>query len=61
LTGFAERRARPFDLATRGLVNMGFREAAVRRAMDVVSGRHAGDDPPLPVQDILSEALAELT
>ncbi len=50
------------DLAANGLVNMGFRRAEVKNALDTVSGRHRADDlSTIPVQTILREALAVLT
>ena len=49
------------DMASRGLVNMGFRETEARRALEVVSARRAAGGPGLPVQEILREALALLT
>jgi hypothetical protein len=51
-----------FDLAASGLVNMGFRRAEVRRALDAVSARHPSEAlTTAPVQTILREALAVLT
>jgi len=50
-----------FDRATRGLVNMGFRETEARHALDVVSARHTSHDLALPVEEILREALGLLT
>ncbi len=51
-----------YALAANGLVNLGFRRADVRRALDVVGSRHeAGALSALPVQTILREALAVLT
>ncbi len=50
------------ELAASGLVNLGFRRADVRRALDVVSARHEADVlKALPVQTILRDALAVLT
>jgi 5-methylcytosine-specific restriction endonuclease McrA len=49
------------DLATRGLVNLGFRVPDVRRVLDVVAERHRADGMIVPVQEILREALAVLT
>ncbi len=49
------------DLAASGLVNLGFRRAEVRCALDAVSGSHRPDDlGTIPVQTILREALAIL-
>jgi hypothetical protein len=49
-------------LAASGLVNMGFRQADVRRALDVVSARHPSEVlGAIPVQTILVEALGVLT
>ena len=50
-----------FDLARRGLVSMGFREAEARRAVSAVTGRHPDDGPALPIEQLLREALAALT
>jgi len=48
-------------LAASGLVNMGFRRAEVRRAVDAVSARHPAEVViAMPVQDVLREALAVL-
>jgi len=48
-------------LAASGLVNLGFRRADVRRAVDVVSMRHPAEVlTTIPVQDVLREALAVL-
>jgi len=50
------------ELAASGLVNMGFRRADVRRALDAVSAHHRSEAlDTLPVQTILREALAVLT
>lgn len=52
--------SRPFfDVACRGLVNMGFRETESRRALEEVLGRHP-DGPPA-VEVLLREALGVLT
>jgi 5-methylcytosine-specific restriction endonuclease McrA len=49
-------------LAASGLVNLGFRRADVRRALDAVSARHRTEAvATIPVQTILREALAVLT
>jgi hypothetical protein len=49
-------------LAASGLVNMGFRRAEVRRALDAVCARHRNEPlGEIPVQTILREALAALT
>jgi hypothetical protein len=49
-------------LAASGLVNMGFRRADVRRALDALSARHGAETlTTIPVQTILREALAVLT
>jgi hypothetical protein len=49
-------------LAASGLVNMGFRRADVRRALDAVSALHGAEVlTTVPVQTILREALAVLT
>jgi hypothetical protein len=48
------------DVATRGLVGMGFREKEVRRALDVVFTRHSTGEVALPIEEILREALAVL-
>jgi hypothetical protein len=54
--------AESYELAASGLVNMGFRRADVRRALDVVSARHPRESlGEIPVQTILREALAALT
>jgi hypothetical protein len=50
-----------YELATCGLVNMGFREREARRAIDAVSRRHVGDAAPPPAADVVREALAVLT
>jgi 5-methylcytosine-specific restriction endonuclease McrA len=47
-----------FELATRGLVGMGFAERDSRRALDHVCSRHA---TPLAIPDVLREALGVLT
>jgi hypothetical protein len=48
-------------LAASGLVNMGFRRADVRRALDAVCARHGPEVlTTVPVQTILREALAVL-
>jgi hypothetical protein len=48
-------------LAASGLVNLGFRHADVRRALDAVSARHQTEVlTAMPVQTILREALAVL-
>jgi hypothetical protein len=50
------------DRAARGLMNMGFHRAEVRRALGSVSARHQAEDlSTIPVQTILREALAVLT
>jgi len=50
------------ELAASGLVNMGFRRADVRRALDAVSAHHRSEAlNTMPVQTILREALAVLT
>jgi hypothetical protein len=50
------------SLAASGLVNMGFRRADVRRALDAVSARHRAEAvATIPVETILREALAVLT
>jgi hypothetical protein len=62
----AEHRSRErrvpesFDLATRGLVNSGFRQTDVKRAIDVLLARHAAD-ANIPPATILVEALGILT
>jgi hypothetical protein len=49
-------------LAASGLVNLGFRRADVRRALDAVSARHQAEAvATIPVETILREALAVLT
>jgi Holliday junction resolvasome RuvABC DNA-binding subunit len=49
-------------LAANGLVNMGFRRAEVRRALDTMSARHGTEAlGTIPVETILREALAILT
>ena len=60
-TSDAEPSLSRFDVATRGLVNMGFRETEARCALNAVSARHRAQDPALPVQELLREALAVLT
>jgi hypothetical protein len=47
-----------FELATRGLVGMGFAERDSRRALDLVCARHA---TPLAMPDVLREAIGVLT
>jgi hypothetical protein len=49
-----------FELASRGLVNSGFRHAEVKRAIDVLLERHAAD-AKIPPATIVVEALAILT
>jgi hypothetical protein len=49
------------ELAKCGLVKMGFRDREARRALDVVVERHVADVTPLPVAEIVREALAVLT
>ena len=50
------------ELAARGLVTMGFRQAEVRRALDAVSAHHRSETlATTPVQTILREALGVLT
>jgi 5-methylcytosine-specific restriction endonuclease McrA len=50
------------DRAARGLMNMGFQRAEVRRALDSVHAHHQAEDPStIPVQTLLREALAFLT
>jgi hypothetical protein len=50
------------ELAASGLANMGFPRLEVRRALDAVTARHAGEIlGAIPVQTILREALAVLT
>jgi hypothetical protein len=53
-----EKSTELFDLATRGLVGMGFKTQETRRALEIVLSRHA--QPP-PVQQVLVEALRVLT
>jgi hypothetical protein len=51
-----------FELATRGLVGMGFTQRDSRRALDVVCSRHATAPPgALAMPDVLREALRVLT
>ena len=45
----------------KGLVGMGFGAKASRRALAVVSCRHARDGTAMPVGQLLREALAVLT
>lgn len=47
------------DLATKGLVNMGFTKPDVRRALDVVCAKHQGE--VLRVEALLREAIVALT
>ncbi len=49
-----------FELASRGLVNSGFRHAEVKRAIDVLLERHSAD-AKIPPATIVVEALAILT
>jgi len=50
------------ELAANGLVNLGFRRAEVRRALDAVTAHHRAEAlSTVPVQTILREALAVLT
>jgi hypothetical protein len=49
------------DLARRGLVGMGFRDADTRRALAVVESRHVDDARALPPAEIIREALRVLT
>ena len=49
------------ELAANGLVNLGFRRAEVRRALDAVTAHHRAEAlSAMPVQTILREALAVL-
>jgi hypothetical protein len=60
---FRQRKsdAHAADLARRGLVHLGFSAKEVTRALDVVLARHANDERPIPVEDIVREALRVLT
>ena len=49
------------DLATRGLVNLGFREPEARHALATVNARHRNDAARPPIEEVLREALAVLT
>jgi 5-methylcytosine-specific restriction endonuclease McrA len=50
-----------FELATRGLVGMGFAERDSRRALDLVCARHATAPAPPAIPEVLREALGVLT
>lgn len=58
------KRGYPSDsyaLAARGLMNLGFPRAEVRRALDAVGERRTLEGPdPVPLQTILRDALAVL-
>jgi hypothetical protein len=47
-----------FELATRGLVGMGFAERDSRRALDLVCSRHV---TPPAIPEVLREAIGVLT
>jgi hypothetical protein len=49
----------PFALAASALVNLGFRQAESRRALDQIRSRHIAGSPP--IESILHEALRLLT
>jgi 5-methylcytosine-specific restriction endonuclease McrA len=49
------------ELARRGLVNLGFRDADVRRALATIESRHEGEDTTPPPAEIIREALRILT
>jgi 5-methylcytosine-specific restriction endonuclease McrA len=49
------------DREAHGLVGMGFRESDARRALAAVFARHAAEQPPPPIHEVLREALAILT
>jgi 5-methylcytosine-specific restriction endonuclease McrA len=55
-----EKPGEAIDLALRGLVNLGFRRLEARRALDIVSARCTEGPTPLPVQELLREALGVL-
>jgi len=57
----AVERREAIDIATRGLVGMGFPEKEARRALAIVAGRHAGGDVVMPPADMIREALRVLT
>jgi hypothetical protein len=50
----------PSQLASRGLVNMGFRQPDVKRALDVLRERHE-DARSIATASLIVEALAILT
>jgi Holliday junction resolvasome RuvABC DNA-binding subunit len=59
-----QRKSSPtFELALRGLQNMGFAKAEARRALEHISERHAGrrNGDALEAPDLLRGALAILT
>ena len=47
-------------MATRGLVNMGFRKPDVHRALDEIGSRHVGRERSPRVEDLVREALSVL-
>jgi 5-methylcytosine-specific restriction endonuclease McrA len=55
---FRQRKCEPFDVATKGLVSLGFRKSEASRAVMVVQARHSETVAP---PEILREALGVLT
>jgi hypothetical protein len=61
---FRHRKCAPpatTDPARRGLLQLGFSAKEVHRALDVISERHANNERPPPLEEILREALRVLT